>query len=82
MKHEREFDTSYFHSPYSLWGELLPLHHVAKGDGVDGVEGTIESGSGSVSPPILVVFRSVSCVLCFSAAPSQNLPRGPLYSWF
>jgi hypothetical protein len=39
MKHEREFDTSYFHNPYSPRGELLPLHHVAKGDDVDGVEG-------------------------------------------
>jgi hypothetical protein len=29
-------------------GELLPLHHVAEGDNVDGVEGAIGSGSGSV----------------------------------
>jgi hypothetical protein len=61
MKHEREkeFDTIYFHNPHSPGGELVPLHHVAEGDGVYGVEGAIERGSGYVSPPILAAFRSV-----------------------
>jgi hypothetical protein len=49
--------------------ELLPLYHVAEGDGVDGVEGATGYGSGSVFPPILVVFISILCILCFSAAP-------------
>jgi hypothetical protein len=51
MKHEREreFDTSYFHNPHSPGAKLLPLHHVAEGDGVNGVEGAIGSGSGNIS---------------------------------
>jgi hypothetical protein len=67
---------------HSLGGELLPLHHVAEGDGVDGVEGATRCGSGSVSPPILVVSRSILCIMCFSAAQKRNDPRGPLYSRF
>jgi hypothetical protein len=49
MKHERDFDASYFHDPQSPGGELLPLHHVADGDDVDGFEGETRSGSDSVS---------------------------------
>jgi hypothetical protein len=83
MKHKREFDTSYFHNPHSLGGELLPLHHVAEGDSVNGVEGIVGSGSGSISPPILAVLRSVSYIICFSAAPVAKSPEGgPLYSRF
>jgi hypothetical protein len=64
-------------------GELLPLHHVAKGYDVDGVEGTTWSNSDNVFPPILVVFISVSCVSCFYAAPSQNhRGGGGIYSRF
>jgi hypothetical protein len=51
---------------------ILTLHHVAKGDGVDGVEGTTRSGSSSISPPILAAFELVSCILCFSTAPSRQ----------
>jgi hypothetical protein len=74
MKHEREreFDTSYFHSPHSPKGELSPL---LERDGVDRVKGATESGSGSISPHILTIFRSVSCILCFSAAVVK-LPEG------
>jgi hypothetical protein len=79
---EIEFDTSYFHNPHSPGDELVPLHHIAKGDGVDEVEGPTRSGSGSGSPPILAVFRLVLCSLCFFAAPSRNRLRGPLYSRF
>jgi hypothetical protein len=82
MKHERELDTSYFHNVIVQGGELLPLHHVPEGDGVDGVEGATGSGSGCVSSPILAVYRSVLCISCFTAAPSQNRPRGPFYSQF
>jgi hypothetical protein len=32
----------------------------------------MESGSGRVSPLIVVVFRSVLCILCFSTTPSRN----------
>jgi hypothetical protein len=56
-------------------GELLPFHHVVEGDGVDGIEGATESGSSSVSPPILEVCRSAFCILCFSTTPSQNRPN-------
>jgi hypothetical protein len=56
------------HSP---GGELLPLHHVAEGDGVDGIKGAIGSSSDSVSPPILVVCRSVLCILFFSVTPRK-----------
>jgi hypothetical protein len=49
MKHKREFDTSYLHNPHSLGGELLPLHYVAEGDGVNGVEVATRSGP-TVSP--------------------------------
>jgi hypothetical protein len=69
MKHEREFDTSYFPKPHSTGGELLPLHHLTEGDDVDGVEGATKNGSVNVSPPILAVFRSVWCVSCFFAVP-------------
>jgi hypothetical protein len=83
MKHKREFDTIYFHNPQSLGGELLPLHHVTEEDGVDGVKGATGSSSDSVSALILVVFRSVSCILHFSTALSQNRPReGGIYSQF
>jgi hypothetical protein len=57
------------HSPE---GELLPVHHVAEGDGVNGVKGDPKSGFGSISPPILAAFRLVSCILCFSTAPSRR----------
>jgi hypothetical protein len=67
------------HSPR---GELLHLHHVAEGDGVDGVKGATGSGCSSVSPPILVVYRSVWCISCFFAASLWDCPRGPLYSRF
>jgi hypothetical protein len=72
---EREFDTSYFHNPQSLGGELLPLHHVPEGDGVDGVEGATGSGSGSISPPILAIFRSVLCV-CVSPPTHHEISKG------
>jgi hypothetical protein len=35
-------------------------------------KGASGSDSHSVSPPILVVFRPVSCIICYYAAPSQN----------
>jgi hypothetical protein len=54
-------------------GELLHHYHVPEGADVNGVEGETGSGSSSISPPILIVFRSV---LCFSATPSQNRQRG------
>jgi hypothetical protein len=73
----RELDTSYFHNP-TVRDELLPLHHGAKGDGVDGVEGATGSGSSSVSPPILAVCRSVLCISCFSAAPLHDRMGGSL----
>jgi hypothetical protein len=77
---EREFDT--IPQLHSLGGELLPLHHVAEGDGIKGVKGATGSGSGSIFPPILVVLRSVSCNMCFSTVSSQNRLMGPLYSRF
>jgi hypothetical protein len=75
MKHESEFDTSYFHNLIVHGGELLPLHHVAEGDGVDGVEGATGSGSDNISPPILAVYRYIWCILCFFAALSRNRPN-------
>jgi hypothetical protein len=75
MKHKREFDTSYFHNPhvqgvnYSLFIMLLKETMLMES------KGATRSGSDSVFPHILAVFRSVSCVLCFSAAPSRNHQR-------
>jgi hypothetical protein len=60
-RYKRGFDTSYI-SNSIVHGELLPLYHVSEGDGVDGVIGATRSGSCYVSPPILVVCRSVLCI--------------------
>jgi hypothetical protein len=76
MKHERG---TLLPQPRSLGGELLPLHHVAEGDGV---EGATRNNSGNISSPILAVFISVLCIMCFSTALSLNRPRVPLYSRF
>jgi hypothetical protein len=83
MKHESEFDTSYFHNPHSPRRELLPLHHVAKGDGVVWVKGAIGSGSGSGSPLILAFFSSsmYSVFLCRPVAKSPEWGGG-IYSRF
>jgi hypothetical protein len=59
-------------------GELIPLHYVVQGDGVDGVEGASRSGSGTVFPLILAVCKSVLCILCFSA-PSWNRQAWGIY---
>jgi hypothetical protein len=66
---------------HSIGGELLPLHHVATGDGVDGVEGATGSGSSSVSPPILIVQGFVLCI-CVSLPPHYEITRGGVYSRF
>jgi hypothetical protein len=63
---------------HSIGGELLPLHHVATGDGVDGVEGATGSGSSSVSPPILIVQGFVLCI-CVSLPPHYEITRGGVY---
>jgi hypothetical protein len=46
---------------------LLPLGHISF---------TIGSGSGSISPPILAVFRSIWCVFAFLYRPVMKSPEG------
>jgi hypothetical protein len=55
------------------------IMHGDEEDGVNGGEGLTRDGSGSVSPPILTIFRPVSC---FFIASSRNRSRGRVYSRF
>jgi hypothetical protein len=69
MKHEGEFDTSYFHKThiqgvkYSLFIMVLEEMMFMESKGQPRV-------ALAASPPILAVFRLVSCVLFFSVSPS------------
>jgi hypothetical protein len=65
MKHDKEFDTNYFHNSH-VQGVNYSLFIMLLKDDVDGLKGA----TGSVSPPILAVFRSVLCVSGFSTAPT------------
>jgi hypothetical protein len=78
MNHDIEFDASYFHNPHSLGGELLPLYHLAKADGFDGVEGATGSDSG-VSPLISMQSSDQFHVLCVFTPPLREIARGVLY---
>jgi hypothetical protein len=71
MKHEREFDTSYFQNPHSLGYELLPHHHVAEGDGVDGVGGQPEA-----SPLLSLQSSNPYDVFRVSPPPHHKVARG------
>jgi hypothetical protein len=70
----KEIDTSYFHNlivqwcttPFTSWWWC----HWRRRDNWEKL--------GSVFPPILAVFISVLCILCF-AAPSWNSPGGVIY---
>jgi hypothetical protein len=75
MKHEREFDTSYFHNPHVqgwttpssswCWRRCCRCSRRATG-----------SSFKSFSPTILAVFMSIWCILWFSVALLQNCQRG------
>jgi hypothetical protein len=78
MKHEIEFDASYFHNPHSLGGELLPLYHLAKADGFDRVEGATESDSRA-SPLISMQSSDQFHVLGVFTLPLREIARWVIY---
>jgi hypothetical protein len=68
----------YFHNFHSLGGELLPLHHVAEGDGVDGVKRA--TGAAPAASPLLSLESSDQFrVFCVSLPPRVKSPKEGVY---
>jgi hypothetical protein len=64
--------------PYSRGGELLPLHRVTKGDGVDGFTGA--TGAAPAASP-LISSQSADPYGLFrvSSSPRHEITQGVLY---
>jgi hypothetical protein len=75
MKHEREFDTSYFHNRHI---QGVRLHHVADGDGVDGGKG--QPGVAPAASPLLSL-QSLDLygVFCVSLSSPREIAKGGVY---